>query len=280
MPIKSKRIQVQIFSKGTDKPKSYSIPVRIIWWWTVGLVIIILGFVFWLPDNMINLKNFRVFDLAKEQRAMQLTANKLEKQISEANSQIESGRNMRNKITELAGIPSAINTDDTIPPSDSANFERIKKALGTMRNMRTYILADSQYTRSLPLLRPVKNQNNITNKFGIIQDPLTSRKLPHRGLDFAVKEGDTVIATGDGIVESITNRKFGFGTTMEIQHTSNVKTVYSHLQNVLVQSGKPVQKGQAIAIAGKSGSVLWPVLHYEVHHDNTPIDPADYFITP
>lgn len=277
MEKKHKRIQVQIFSKGTDKPKYYSIPVKIIWWWLVGLIIIVLGFVFWLPDNMINLKNFRAFDLAKEQRAMQLTANKLEKQISEANSQIESGRNLRNKINQLAGIPSAANIGETI--SDSADFERIKKSLETLRNLRTAILVDSQYTRSLPLLRPVKNQNNITNKFGIIQDPLTSRKLPHRGVDFAVKEGDTVIATGNGIVESITNRKFGFGTTLEIQHTANVKSVYSHLQNVLVQSGKPVEKGQAIAIAGKSGSVLWPVLHYEIHYDNNPINPEDYFIT-
>jgi len=229
---------------------------------------------------MINLKNFRAFDLAKEQRAMQLTANKLEKQISEANSQIESGRNLRNKINQLAGIAMPSNTDEKASPTDSADFERIKKSLETMRNMRVALLIDEQYTKTLPLLRPVKNQNSITNKFGMIQDPLTSRKLPHRGVDFAVKEGDTVIATGDGIVESITNRKFGFGITLEIQHTPNVKTVYSHLQNVLVQSGKHVQKGQAIAIAGKSGSVLWPVLHYEIHYDNIPINPKDYFLTP
>jgi len=280
MEKKHKRIQVQIFSKGTDKPKYYSIPVRIVWWWLVGLTITILGFVFWLPDNMINLKNFRMFDLAKEQRAMQLTANRLEKQISEANLQIESGRNLRNKINQLAGISTTAKSYDSIAPKDSADFERIKGSLKTLRNMRTSLLEDEQFTRSLPLLRPLKNHNNITNKYGFIQDPLTSRKLPHRGLDFAVKEGDTVIATGDGVVENIVNRKFGFGITLEIQHTPLIKTVYSHLQNVLVQPGKPVTKGQAIAIAGKTGSVLWPVLHYEIHYDNNPINPEDYFITP
>ena len=278
MSEKRKRIQVQIFSKGTDKPKSYSIPVRIIWWWLVGLIIIVLGFVFWLPGNMINLKNFRAVDLAKEQRAMQMTANKLEKQISEANSQIESGRNLRNKISELAGIPIAGVENTSV--QKNADFERIKESLKTFRHVRNTLLTDELQVRNIPLLRPLKNQSNITNRFGVIQDPLTSRKLPHKGLDFAVKEGDTVIATADGVVESITNRKFGFGITLEIQHTPRVKTVYSHLQNVLIQSGKPVQKGQAIAIAGKSGSVLWPVLHYEIHYDNIPINPEDYFITP
>jgi len=276
-----KSIHVQIYSKGTDKPSSYSIPLKIIGWWVVGLVIIVSGFMFWLPGNMINLKNFRVFDLAKEQRTMQLTANKLEKQISEANSQIESGQNLRNKINQLAGIPTyAKSLRENIGHTESLDFERIKGSLETLKRMRTALLVDSHYTKSLPLLQPLKNHKSITNNFGIIQDPLTGRKLPHRGVDFAVKEGDTVIATGDGIVDAISNKKFGFGTTLEINHTPNIKTVYSHLQHVLVQTGKPVRKGQAVAIAGKSGSVLWPVLHYEVHYDNHPINPEDYFITP
>jgi murein DD-endopeptidase MepM/ murein hydrolase activator NlpD len=140
-------------------------------------------------------------------------------------------------------------------------------------------LADEPYAKSLPLLHPIKQHQNITGKFGRLQDPITRRELSHRGLDFAVREGDTIIATGDGIVDGIINQRFGFGTTLEIQHSPRIKTVYSHLQSVLVQNGKPVKKGQAIALAGKSGSVLWPVLHYEVRFDNQPIDPEDYFIT-
>jgi len=273
-------IQVQVYSKGTDKPKAYSIPLRVIGWWLFGFAIIVLGFMFWLPDNMINLKNIRVFELAKEQRTIQLTANRLEKQIAEANSQIESGHNLRKKINQLAGmsVPEKKNEKKS-SPSGTMDFERIKKTLETLKKMRTALLEDEQHTKNLPILRPVKNHKNITNKFGTIHDPLTGRDLPHRGLDFAIKEGDTVIATGDGIVESISNRKFGFGTTLEIQHTPRIRTVYAHLQHVLVQSGKPVKRGQPIAIAGRSGSVLWPVLHYEILYDNHPTDPEDYFIT-
>jgi len=287
MSLKRKRIQIHIYSKDTNKPEYYSFSMRIIGWWLFGLAIIVIGFVFWLPGNMLNLKNFRVLDISKEQRAMQVTASKLEKRVAEANLQVESGHNLRDRTNQLAGFLSDSEKFDEVSVTKNSktkklatDFDRIKKSLETFRNMRDVLLENDAYTQSLPMLHPVKQHQNITNRFGLIQDPLTKRELPHRGLDFAVREGDTVIATGDGIVDNITSHRTGFGTTLEIQHTPNVKTLYSHLNSVLVQSGRHVKKGQAIALAGKSGGVLWPVLHYEIHHNNRPINPEDYFITP
>jgi len=286
MAKKHKKLQIHLYSKGTDKPESYSIPVRVIGGWVFGLIIIILGFVFWLPDNMLNLKNFRVLEIAQEQKAMQLTANKLEKQISEANSQIKNSRSLREKINQLAGLP--VDTTSPVKKTPSKNnkgkkiladLDRIKKSQETFKKLRDTLLADTSYAKSLPLIHPIKHYQHITSKFGRIQDPITKRELSHRGLDFAVSEGDTIIATGDGVVDGVINQRFGFGTTLEILHSPRIKTVYSHLQSVLVQNGKPVKKGQAVALAGKSGSVLWPVLHYEVRFDNQPINPEDYFIT-
>ncbi len=286
MAKKRKKLQVYVYSKGTDKPESYEIPVRVIGGWVLGLAIIIIGFVFWLPDNMINLKNFRVFEIAKEQKSMQLTANKLEKQISEINSQIKNSRNLIGKINQLAGIPVDTTDPEKKPEPKTykgkkilADLERMKKSQETFKMLRDALSADETYAKSLPLLHPIKKHQNITGKFGKLLDPVTKRELSHRGLDFAVAEGDTVLATGDGIVDGVINQKFGFGTTLEIQHTPRIKTVYAHLQSILVQAGKPVKKGQPVALAGKSGSVLWPVLHYEVRFDNQPINPEDYFIT-
>jgi len=286
MAKKRKKLQVYVYSKGTDKPESYSIPVRVIGGWVFGLAIIIFGFVFWLPDNMINLKNFRVLEIAQEQKAMQLTANRLEKQIYEANSQIKNSSNLREKINQLAGIPvDTIDLEKKNAPKTHkgkkilADLERIRNSQETYKKLRDALLKDEAYAKSLPLLHPIKQHQNITGKFGKLLDPITKRELSHRGLDFAVSEGDTVIATGDGIIDAIINQRFGFGTTLEIQHSPRVKTVYSHLQSILVQNGKPVKKGQPVALAGKSGSVLWPVLHYEVRFDNQPINPEDYFIT-
>jgi len=283
---KRRILQVHIYSKGTDKPEFYGVSIRVIFGWLLGLAIIIVGFVFWLPDNMINLKNFRVLDISKEQRSMQATASKLEKRIAEANTQIENGRNLREKTNVLAGLSNVADKIDETPKAKSSkgkrtvtDLSRIEKSSETFRRMRDILLEDEQLARSLPLLHPIRQHQKITNKFGLVQDPLTKREIPHRGLDFAVKEGDTVIATGDGVVEGINTSRTGFGITLEITHAPHIKTHYSHLQSVLVQPGKPVRKGQAIALTGKSGSVLWPVLHYEVRYNNQPINPEDYFIT-
>jgi murein DD-endopeptidase MepM/ murein hydrolase activator NlpD len=283
---KRKILQIHIYSKGTDKPTFYNISVRVIFGWLLGIAIIVFCFIFWLPDNMVNLKNFRILEISKEQRAMQMTASKLEKRISETSTQIESGRNLREKTNILAGISNVTGKFEDLPKTKSykgkktvTDFDRIKKTLETFKKMRDTLLTNEQYAQSLPLLHPIKQHQKVTNKFGLIQDPLTKREIPHRGLDFAAKEGDTVIATGDGIVENIIHNRTGFGTTLEIQHTPHVKTLYSHLQNVFVQPGKTVKKGQAVALTGKSGSVLWPILHYEVRYNNQPINPEDYFIT-
>jgi murein DD-endopeptidase MepM/ murein hydrolase activator NlpD len=286
MTKKRKILQIHIYSKGTDKPTFYGISIRVIFGWLLGLAIMILGFVFWLPNNMVNLKNFRILDISKEQRTMQAAAGKLEKRISEANTQIENGRNLREKTNILAGISNVADKHEEVPKTKNyrtkrttTDLSRIKKSSESFKKLRDMLLVNEQYTQSLPLLHPIRQHQKVTNKFGLIHDPLTKREIPHRGLDFAVKEGDTVIATGDGIVESITSSRTGFGTTLEIQHAPHIKTHYSHLQNVLVQPGKAVKKGQAVALTGKSGSVLWPVLHYEVRYDNQPINPEDYFIT-
>jgi len=286
MPKKRRKIQVQLYSKGTGKPKTYSIPVVVVAGWLLGLVIIVLSFLFWLPDNMVSKKFFTVFEIAKEQRAMQLMANKMEKQISETTFKIESGNSLREKVSQLAYLENNNSTETAKTKTaknkktSSVDFEYVKTTLNTFKNLRESFLANEEYAKSLPLSYPLRQKRSVTNKFGLIQDPFTKTELPHRGLDFAVSEGDTVIATGNGIVDGIIRHKSGFGLTLEIQHTPRIKTVYSHLHSVLVQPGKQVKKGQPIALAGRSGSVLWSVLHYEVRFDDQPINPEDYFITP
>jgi len=285
MPKKHRNIQIQLYSKGTDKPEAYSVPIVVIASWLLGFVTIVLAFMFWLPDNIISEKFFRVFEIAKEQRAMQLMANKMEKQISEVNLKIENGTNLREKVSQLAYLKNSNNyagTADTKVKSKkkSVDFEYVEITLNTFRSLRDSLSSNEEYAKSLPLSYPLRQKRNITNKFGLILDPFTKAELPHRGLDFAVSEGDTVIATGNGNIDGVIKQRSGFGLTVEILHSPRIKTVYSHLQDVFVQPGKPVKKGQPIALAGRSGSVLWPVLHYEVRLDDQPIDPEDYFITP
>ncbi|GHV10749.1 hypothetical protein AGMMS49938_00310 [Fibrobacterales bacterium] len=280
MKKKSKRFEIRLYSKGTGRPVFFSIPVRVIFGWVLGLAIIIPAFIFWLPENMLHLKNLRVIEVSKEQKTMQLTANKLEKQISEADVKIEDGHNLRFRINQLAGIRELHKNDSSAVNLQSMNFTRVTNSLKIFSALRDSLVANEQLAAALPLLHPVKRHQNITNRFGIVQDPLTKRELTHRGIDFAVRDGDTIIATGNGIADSVLNRKSGLGTTLVIKHSPHIESAYSHLQAIFVKAGSHIKKGQAVAIAGRSGSVNWPVLHYEVRYDGQPINPENYFITP
>ena len=130
----------------------------------------------------------------------------------------------------------------------------------------------------VPVLHPFKNSHAVKNRFEMIYDHFTEQELPHRGIDYVAAVGDTVVATGAGVVAEVRNHR-GFGLSMKIEHMPGIKTFYAHLGQALVQPGVRVRRGQPIAIIGESGTESSVALHYEIRLDGTPINPEDYFIT-
>lgn len=96
----------------------------------------------------------------------------------------------------------------------------------------------------------------------------------HKGTDFNVKEGTSVIATKDGIVSDKT-LSADYGQAVVIDHEGGYSTVYAHLKSKSVAAGTRVFQGQEIGKSGKSGNASGPHLHYEVWKgNNNPVDPA------
>ena len=112
----------------------------------------------------------------------------------------------------------------------------------------------------------------------MIHDPFTEIDLPHRGIDFVADVGDTVYATGAGVVAEVRSHR-GFGLSVKIEHTPGVKTFYAHLGQSLVQQGERVHRGSPIAIVNESGRESGVGLHYEIRVNGVPVNPEDYFIT-
>lgn len=65
------------------------------------------------------------------------------------------------------------------------------------------------------------------------------------------------------------------GTGLRIEHGSGWESLYCHLKpgSIAVKEGEEVKAGQAIALMGRSGDSLFPHVHYELRHHNTPVDP-------
>ncbi len=97
----------------------------------------------------------------------------------------------------------------------------------------------------------------------------------HEGIDITRDKGRDIRAAADGIVE-YAGRKNGFGNTIIISHSSNIKTLYAHNSKLYVKKGMRVRKGTIISKMGSSGRSSGIHLHFEVHVNGKPRNPLRY----
>ena len=115
----------------------------------------------------------------------------------------------------------------------------------------------------------------ISSKFGHRIDPFTGNPAWHKGIDFAGKFGDKIVAVASGVV-TFSGKKTGYGNLIEINHGNGYVTRYAHNQSHLVLSGDIVEKGQIIAEMGSTGRSTGPHVHFEVLRNNKPMNPERY----
>ena len=136
---------------------------------------------------------------------------------------------------------------------------------------------------AIPPVVPDRSIYRLSSCFGYRKDPFTGRTKRHTGVDFALKPGNPVYATGEGVVESVNFEFFGYGNSVLIDHGFGYKTRYAHLKSIGVVEGMKVKRGECIGISGNSGRSSGPHLHYEVLYKDRHVNPANYYdltITP
>ena len=136
---------------------------------------------------------------------------------------------------------------------------------------------------AIPPVVPDKKIYRLSSSFGFRSDPFTGRSKRHTGVDFALKPGNPIYATGDGVVVSVKFEFFGYGNQVLIDHGFGYKTRYAHMKSINVVEGMKVKRGECIGESGNSGRSSGPHLHYEVLYKDKHINPANYFdltITP
>ena len=84
--------------------------------------------------------------------------------------------------------------------------------------------------------------------------------------------GTNIIAVEKGIITRVGYRK-GYGKSIEIQHRNNVRTIYAHLEQILVKKKDRVRRQQVIGIMGNTGRSSGTHLHFEVIVNNKNINP-------
>lgn len=151
----------------------------------------------------------------------------------------------------------------------SKSFDEVAAVSKTAGDMASRIPA-------IPPIVPDPSRYRMSSPFGYRTDPFTGASRMHTGLDFAMKIGNPVYATGDGVVESVKFEFFGYGNSITIKHGFGYETIYAHLNSVKVIEGMKVKRGDCIGESGKSGRSSGPHLHYEVVYKGRKVNPANY----
>ncbi len=144
---------------------------------------------------------------------------------------------------------------------------------------------------------PMRVPMNLSGNFGE-----TRKSHFHMGLDIKTneREGEPVVAVGDGYISRINVSAFGYGNALYITHPNGYTSVYGHLQRFsepIMQvlraeqyknqsfatelyptpNKYPVKQGEQIALSGNSGGSGGPHLHFEIRDMfERPINPLHF----
>lgn len=128
------------------------------------------------------------------------------------------------------------------------------------------------------------------NKYFLVQ--AYNSKFSHANelsLDFKIKKGSKICAAREGIVTAtkedsdvggLKDEYYNEGNHIIITHNDGSIAMYWHLQknDVLVNIGDTITKGQLIAYSGNTGYTAFPHLHFQVQNKNGG-DIATRFVT-
>lgn len=112
----------------------------------------------------------------------------------------------------------------------------------------------------------------VVSEYGMRTNPVTNIYTLHGGMDIAADTGTPIYSAYEGAV-SAAGYSDTYGYYVVVAHTSEIKTLYAHCSELLVEKGETVKKGDRIALVGNTGRSTGPHLHFEVRVGDSRINP-------
>ena len=130
---------------------------------------------------------------------------------------------------------------------------------------------------AIPPMVPDKSKYHFSSPFGWRFHPIYHTQKMHTGVDLVMDAGTPLYATGDGVVHTVKSEATGYGRQIVIDHGFGYKTRYAHMQEVILEVGTPVKRGDCVGLSGNSGSSTGAHLHYEVLYKGNQVNPVNYY---
>jgi murein DD-endopeptidase MepM/ murein hydrolase activator NlpD len=254
-----------------------------------------------IANPQAELANWRA-ELAEQQSTLDATRGALQKSVDalalrlgQMNAHVVRLDALGARLTQMAGLsdgefdftssPSLGGPEELLPNAESLQLGNVMAALDNLdqqivnRDQQLNVLEGFLLDRKLqdevhPEGRPVES-GYISSRYGSRTDPFTGRAAFHKGIDFAGREGNDIVAVASGVVVWSGSR-YGYGEMIEVNHGNGYATRYAHNSNNLVTVGDTVKRGQRIAHMGDTGRATGANLHFEVLKDGRSVDPLTF----
>jgi murein DD-endopeptidase MepM/ murein hydrolase activator NlpD len=185
--------------------------------------------------------------------------------------------------SELLSISAIEHTDNiTLTWQTKKGVDRLDSAINRQTVRLKQLVEQAQSSpelQSIPAYQPLDNNDlrRIAATYGMRMHPFYKVFKMHSGIDFTAPLGANVYATGNAVVESVSNNLRTSGITITLNHQNGYRTIYAHLLKSNVEKGDKVKSNSVIGFVGNSGRSSAPHLHYEVHKDTQIVNPVHYF---
>ena len=166
-------------------------------------------------------------------------------------------------IQRIDGLP-----ENKVTPPESV-YKRIKDENGRIGKARA-INSDLTFFTA-KFIMPV--EGIISGVYGSQRILNGKPKWPHFGIDIAAKKGTKIKSSGSGIVTMAEDDLYYTGGTIIMDHGHGISTIYSHLEDIMVNVGDEVKQGDIIGTVGSTGRSTGPHLDFRVNWFQTRLDP-------
>jgi murein DD-endopeptidase MepM/ murein hydrolase activator NlpD len=184
---------------------------------------------------------------------------------------------------DFGKIP-AVGGPETMPLK-TVNSSDLHKAIDSLsadlsnRENQLLVLEDLLMNRNLlkevqPRGRPI-SAGWLSSYYGMRTHPISGKREMHKGIDFAGKMSDPVIAVAKGVV-TFSGTRYGYGSVVDVNHGNGYTTRYGHNSKLLVSVGDTIEKGFQIAEIGSSGRSTGPHVHFEVLKNGKQVNPMKF----
>jgi murein DD-endopeptidase MepM/ murein hydrolase activator NlpD len=154
---------------------------------------------------------------------------------------------------------------------DGPTLERVQKENKVLAVVWSQALLQQLWQG--PFIRPVSGEE--VGPFGRKSIINHLPRAPHTGVDLRGEKGTPIKAANDGRVVLIADHFFT-GHTVIIDHGGYIQSMYFHMDQVGVETGQMVAKGDVIGQVGETGRVTGPHLHFGIRVNGTAVDPLHF----